>query len=200
MKLMTTCATLALTLGLTAASNAAIIFTADGGSEIFGVSGAGSNWDTNQSADSGNANIYWDADTDSTFGETGIGENSGNTDASLAFSFNAVSGSTYSFAFESFGGTDGVATATVFLNGISTALTEGTQANFNDGVDDWTIDFDFAFEGTGDVVSNVGNTPNAAGNDHLVTLTFVNTTAVPEPSSTALLGLGGLALILRRRK
>lgn len=28
----------------------------------------------------------------------------------------------------------------------------------------------------------------------------VNTSAVPEPSSTALLGLGGLALILRRRK
>ena len=28
----------------------------------------------------------------------------------------------------------------------------------------------------------------------------LRTTAVPEPSSTALLGLGGLALILRRRK
>jgi hypothetical protein len=29
---------------------------------------------------------------------------------------------------------------------------------------------------------------------------LVHTTAVPEPSSAALLGLGGLALILRRRK
>ncbi|MEJ6701262.1 MAG: PEP-CTERM sorting domain-containing protein [Akkermansiaceae bacterium] len=29
---------------------------------------------------------------------------------------------------------------------------------------------------------------------------LVHTTAVPEPSSTALLGPGGLALILRRRK
>jgi len=38
--------------------------------------------------------------------------------------------------------------------------------------------------------------------DNAFTLTEirVNTTAVPEPSSTALLGLGGLALILRRRK
>ncbi|MCP5537356.1 MAG: PEP-CTERM sorting domain-containing protein [Akkermansiaceae bacterium] len=42
-------------------------------------------------------------------------------------------------------------------------------------------------------------TTNLGGNFHLYDVS-ANYTAVPEPSSTALLGLGGLALIFRRRK
>ena len=42
----------------------------------------------------------------------------------------------------------------------------------------------------------VANTDGATW--HLYAMT--NEVAVPEPSTTALLGLGGLALILRRRK
>ena len=38
------------------------------------------------------------------------------------------------------------------------------------------------------------------GDNNFATVDNVNLTAVPEPTSTALLGLGGLALILRRRK
>jgi hypothetical protein len=41
------------------------------------------------------------------------------------------------------------------------------------------------------------NTGDTAG---FLNAVSVRTTLVPEPSSTALLGLGGLALILRRRK
>ncbi|MFC5050399.1 PEP-CTERM sorting domain-containing protein [Rubritalea spongiae] len=38
------------------------------------------------------------------------------------------------------------------------------------------------------------------GNKNIRSVTLESTVAVPEPSSTALLGLGGLALIMRRRK
>lgn len=44
-------------------------------------------------------------------------------------------------------------------------------------------------------------TTSGTGNTRLTNVAFsVSVTAVPEPSSAALLGLGGLALILRRRK
>lgn len=42
--------------------------------------------------------------------------------------------------------------------------------------------------------------PNAPTANNGVTITQFTVTAVPEPSSAALLGLGGLALVLRRRK
>ena len=41
---------------------------------------------------------------------------------------------------------------------------------------------------------------NGAGIISALTVTAVGTTAVPEPSSTVLLGLGGLAFVLRRRR
>ena len=41
---------------------------------------------------------------------------------------------------------------------------------------------------------------NVGGSDVHIDRVFLESTAVPEPSSAALLGLGGLALILRRRK
>ncbi len=47
-----------------------------------------------------------------------------------------------------------------------------------------------------DTISFVVSAPNGA----LAMNRFTATTVVPEPSSAALLGLGGLALILRRRK
>ncbi len=46
-------------------------------------------------------------------------------------------------------------------------------------------------------VTNIGD--NEAG-IALQTMTFATAVAVPEPSSSALLGLGGMALLLRRRK
>lgn len=60
-------------------------------------------------------------------------------------------------------------------------------------VDDYSIDLSSAFT----VIADVGTTINIQGYDAQFTVAAV---AVPEPSSTALLGLGGLALILRRRK
>ncbi len=50
----------------------------------------------------------------------------------------------------------------------------------------------------GNVVITLSNTSPAG--DNTVNYSNIVVDAVPEPSTTALLGLGGLALILRRRK
>ena len=62
-----------------------------------------------------------------------------------------------------------------------------------------------AFIGTGDRVriELIGGLNNAATGNKVLSLQEVEifgSVVVPEPSSTALLGLGGLALILRRKK
>lgn len=49
-------------------------------------------------------------------------------------------------------------------------------------------------------VAAIDNAPDGNGNSRLEGFQIEFVTTVPEPSSTALLGLGGLALLLRRRK
>lgn len=51
-----------------------------------------------------------------------------------------------------------------------------------------------------DIAATTGNGAGGTARGSLGGFQIIETTAVPEPSSTALLGLGGLALILRRRK
>jgi hypothetical protein len=65
------------------------------------------------------------------------------------------------------------------------------------------VNFGYTGDGSGDILFRIGpgnaNQGRFQGTiDDLVLSTV--TTAVPEPSSTALLGLGGLALIIRRRR
>ena len=89
-------------------------------------------------------------------------------------------------------------------SGISTDIADNTIAFVEDsfvvnltgltGLSNTTVNFSFAF--TSDPQLN--NTLNRAHTLDDVVLT--GTVAVPEPSSAALLGLGGLALIMRRRK
>lgn len=79
----------------------------------------------------------------------------------------------------------------------------GAQQNITaDGTD---VAFTFTYNGTDDFVGLVFAQSNTAtgtafGSADLDNLTVNTTDPIPEPSSTALLGLGGLALILRRRK
>ncbi len=54
--------------------------------------------------------------------------------------------------------------------------------------------------GSGALTLDVVDSSGAVANGLNTTVSALSITAVPEPSSTALLGLGGLALILRRRK
>ena len=98
-----------------------------------------------------------------------------------------------------FSGTDGLVSTTVNQE---IAPTADFQINDTDG--DGILTFDFVKLGTVTVSDTnfqvrldavVGGT-----NQDFVLADAVAISHVPEPSSTALLGLGGLALILRRRK
>jgi len=84
----------------------------------------------------------------------------------------------------------------------STATQPGTAAEHS------TVDIDtaqlvtgtFTADGTSQSVYVQQNTGLAGSFDGQTAAFQLRITAVPEPSSTALLGLGGLALIMRRRK
>jgi len=145
------------------------------------------------------ANIYVDIDQDGVFGETGIGENTGNSSASLAFEAPVVSGVPFHFGMEGFG----VANETGFIQfrirktdlSIETLdVTEGTPESFFDGTDEWTVTFDFDFGAYGDVVHNVNTGPGQSAADHQGILTLV-----PEPATLALAAVG-LVVLRRRRK
>jgi len=77
--------------------------------------------------------------------------------------------------------------------GDTTSFTAGTNIPFRSAADD--LDYIFFADPDGN------STTGIVLDDIYVDTTGVNlTNAVPEPSSAALLGLGGIALILRRRK
>ena len=96
------------------------------------------------------------------------------------------------------GGTSNYNALTV--NGASTGASTGTKQQYGT-TPTWDSTNSFTVTGlSGDltVTGPVGttNTPRSS----IAGIQIIDTTPVPEPSSTALLGLGGLALILRRRK
>lgn len=114
--------------------------------------------------------------------------------ATTALGYNFEGGTANYGVFSGSGVTDsGIGFSTSFKT-ISVTRTSATQ---------YTMDIDgTAFTsltlsgGTGINEIRVFNDTSGSGNDIL----FNNLTVVPEPSSVALLGLGGLALIMRRRK
>ena len=61
-------------------------------------------------------------------------------------------------------------------------------------------DFNFTGDVSGSSIVVRFAPTSSTGNLHISDIVVTGTTNVPEPSSAALLGLGGLALILRRRK
>lgn len=94
---------------------------------------------------------------------------------------------------------------TTFTFGSTLALADNTvyAFRFTDGSGN-AIGARWGFTNDGDALSDGalfggGSQPYGGGYDTAMTITTA-TAAVPEPSSTALLGLGGLALIMRRRK
>ena len=76
------------------------------------------------------------------------------------------------------------------------ANTEDTSASFDQNATSTVVSYTY---NTGSNTS-LYIRANSTGASDLHTYGFYNAVAVPEPSTTALLGLGGLALILRRRK
>jgi len=204
MKLKTHYAAIALSFGLVGASQGAISFLLDqtgGFTETTRIESGVNKWNFQQAGSF--ANIYWDANNNGVFGEAG--ENSGNTDSSLANGIDGLtinSGDSLVFAVEGFGTPDTATFVFDITNSDSTTQTvsvvSGLSTIFTDANgDQYRVVFDFTPQGYGDVVKNIDSVPGGKALDHKAVLTF---TAVPEPSSAALLGLGGLALLLRRRK
>lgn len=84
---------------------------------------------------------------------------------------------------------DGVARASAAYTGSGTATVFQIGSRFGDGNRSVTAQID-----------DVSVWDGALSDAQMLTLSSNAATVVPEPTSTALLGLGGLALILRRRK
>ncbi len=93
------------------------------------------------------------------------------------------------------------ATSSISLgSGSFTASTAGTVADYDDfDIDVSSISLDDGEEGYFQITFD-GATPSGSTVNSSSAIDNVELTVVPEPSSAALLGLGGLALILRRRK
>lgn len=98
-------------------------------------------------------------------------------------------------------------TLVFFDNGFSSVLAEttGVVANQSGAFVDDSVEFTVATTGTYHIgVRNRGHIASTGADNNQSTVFFDNVrledTTVPEPSSTSLLGLAGLALILRRRK
>ncbi|MBK1853721.1 PEP-CTERM sorting domain-containing protein [Verrucomicrobiaceae bacterium 5K15] len=117
---------------------------------------------------------------------------SGSTGA-LALTINGlVIGQAYTlsvYALDSNGGTTNSDIREYTLTNGSSSTIDNVQWSAND----FDASYSFVAEGASVTVQNTAGTAGSAMNGFTLT-------SVPEPSSAALLGLGGIALIMRRRK
>lgn len=116
----------------------------------------------------------------------------------VAQTFDTVNGQEYEVTF--YLGRQGTDTPTVDLNVDGSASLHDSSILINSTQDTWAQHtISFTADSLSTTLSFVENASSASGTSDVFVDT-VSITAVPEPSSAALLGLGGLALILRRRK
>ncbi|MFC5050877.1 PEP-CTERM sorting domain-containing protein [Rubritalea spongiae] len=121
--------------------------------------------------------------------------NAGAIDPIVSLSFTGLAASqTYDILFYSARGNNGGVATNI---GVTTGTGTGASISnsFNNDSDVGIFSATTTASGELTLTYTVGGSSSSAG-----ALNFMSITAVPEPSSTALLGLGGLALILRRRR
>ena len=110
---------------------------------------------------------------------------------------------TLSFQWDEFSGTTAgtfsVQWTTDLIDGTETWTTEETITQ-TPGANSGFIQENVVIDQAGDVKVRVILDAGAVNGSSFDLMSVTDFTPVPEPSSTALLGLGGLALILRRRK
>lgn len=210
MKLNTTCAALALTAGLGAVSQAALIAGTVTATEQFGATGnySTANLITGATASTDTIAIdqygvtgWLSANGDATIGGETITHDFGSVvalDTLHLWNWNrfqdgsdndrGVNGFTVAISDDNTSFTDvGTFGATMEAAGAS----GGTISAQSFGLGDQNAQY---------VRITVNTNHGNAGFVGIEELHYENVTPIPEPSSTALLGLGGLALILRRRK
>ena len=218
MKLNSTCATLALTFGLTVAANAATIAYSYSYDLMPSHNGAGALYNddlhsgpagtfdstgdlndgvvyagSNPVTDNPNSMVAWSqssgADTPATI----------TVDLGALYDLSAIDLTTYSFTAFALGHPDDVTVSTSAdnvtysgstLHTLAAAPADGGVLQTIARTDTGVRYIQLAFDGDETSGDKWG----------LTEMRIDGTAVVPEPSSTALLGLGGLALILRRRK
>ena len=199
--------TLAAFAALTVSANAAIIYSSDFQSDAIGATPA--DW-------SGNIRVFSGAGatTEGGTNDRAIIALTG-TDMSAILDLGQVGvlGDTISVNLDvaqyASSGTSVVtySLGTVTGGGVFTAFAEAAVTEATSGARSWPgtntetagAVYTHVFNGT-DLGDNLALQVTSVGSFGGVDSVVVDVTPVPEPSSTALLGLGGLALILRRRK
>ena len=206
-------------LVLATSANAAVIYSS-AGPVSYSYSAANNNPLPPASEATTTANIV--VDQVLTFGDggnvTGVGTSDANpgtitfhfqTGAGLLFSNDIALGAGTSVHTTGSGGPGGSVVAdysydnstwTTWGTNNNEAVDKGLSAtNVADGQTDLYVRFTITGPDSGDGRTNASVTWGGGSGERAVTLNGT-VEAVPEPSTTALLGLGGLALILRRRK
>lgn len=163
-----------------AGSPGAPYFVGNTGSQLFGTDG-----DTFVSTTSGSGATI--------LSQSISGLSAGTVNVSYDVGLITFGGNNLSIRFELFDGADATAAS---LYDVTTDV-DATVANLN-----WSTITSGALSSTGTDLFVRITLDDPAGNSAQANLdnVIVDHVAVPEPSSAALLGLGGLALILRRRK
>jgi len=158
------------------------------------------NWNPDSTA--GTHVLLLEGDNTNEFGTLGQALTTGTAEAGT-YTFNIADAGVASFG----GGTNATiqygfstdGTIAGFISGSNQTLTQGVEL-FDQNTGPFNGSVSYTADGTEGALHLLIST---TGTDrHIATIgsTSLDFVAVPEPSSTALLGLGGLALILRRRK
>ena len=188
------------TLALATSANAALVYhditLTNTTNLVAGSTGGGSSWELR----GGNSNFFNDNATQSDTGTedpivmtiSGLASNATYTGVRIYNRADQGRGASYSYDGSSF---------TEYVGGTFTDTSNGGIGN--DAAPNsqraWTAAPDFTTDGLGNFSITFRGQSSPLVRSDIDGIAF-DTVAVPEPSTTALLGLGGLALILRRRK
>lgn len=158
-----------------------LIFNATGNAPVLGNLPEQPTWGVSSAY-----SITFDGVTMTNSGNNGIGRGT----------INVMNGGSF-FAFFSMGAVNVDATSAITLQGPNNPTPDATVIHLTPGAQLTLADF-AKFEQVGSKI--FVNGVSYASDNSILSFSGATATAIPEPSATALLGIGGLALLIRRRK